>query len=175
MTVALAGRAVIDDGEAHLFPSRCRSICPLSPSGGRSPGAGVKRLGELARLPGAAVATGPARRRGGLAAVRGEGGASVEPRRPPAEIVETLTFPEPVANELTLARALAVLVERLLARPERAGRAPRQLALSAKLVGGGSWRRSLTLREPTASRSLARAGVSRGPPARRRAAARAGG
>jgi protein ImuB len=55
-----------------------------------------------------------------------------------------------VANELTLARALAALLERLLARPERAGRAPRQLALSAKLVGGGSWRRSLTLREPTA-------------------------
>ena len=71
-------------------------------------------------------------------------------RRPPAEIAETLAFPEPVANELTLARALAALIERLLARPERAGRAPRQLALSAKLVGGGSWRRSLTLREPTA-------------------------
>ncbi|MBA2536446.1 MAG: hypothetical protein H0V20_03315 [Actinobacteria bacterium] len=27
---------------------------------------------------------------------------------------------------------------------------PRQLALSARLVGGGSWRRVLTLREPTA-------------------------
>ena len=40
-----------------------------------------------------------------------------------------------------------------LGRPERAGRAVRKLALSARLVGGGSWRRSLTLREPTAEGS----------------------
>ncbi|MGH3007022.1 MAG: DNA polymerase Y family protein, partial [Gaiellaceae bacterium] len=77
-------------------------------------------------------------------------GGSVEPRRPPSELAESLCFPEPIANELTLGRALAALIERLLALPERAGRAPRQLALSAKLVGGGSWRSSLTLREPTA-------------------------
>jgi protein ImuB len=51
---------------------------------------------------------------------------------------------------MTLRRALAVLVDRLLARPERGGRAPRRVALSARLVGGGSWRRVLTLREATA-------------------------
>ena len=153
-TVAPAGRAlVIDDGEAHLFLEPLPlDLLPLSPERREELSElGVKRLGELARLPGAAVAD----RLGADGAeawqlARGEGGASVEPRRPPAEIAETLSFPEPVANELTLARALAALVERLLARPERAGRAPRQLALSAKLVGGGSWRRSLTLREPTA-------------------------
>jgi hypothetical protein len=38
----------------------------------------------------------------------------------------------------------------MLARPERGGRIPRRIALSARLVGGGSWRRALTLREPTA-------------------------
>jgi nucleotidyltransferase/DNA polymerase involved in DNA repair len=155
-TVAPAGRAlVIDDGEAGLFLEPLPlDLLPLSPERrGELSELGVKRLGELARLPGAAVAD----RLGADGAeawrlVRGEGkgNASVEPRRPPAEIAETLSFPEPVANELTLALALAALIERLLARTERAGRAPRQLALSAKLVGGGSWRRSLTLREPTA-------------------------
>ena len=43
-----------------------------------------------------------------------------------------------------------MLVDRLLARPERAGRPPRKLALWARLVGGASWRRTVTLREPTA-------------------------
>jgi protein ImuB len=153
-TVAPAGRAlVIDDGEAHLFLEPLPlDLLPLSPERrDELSELGVKRLGELARLPGAAVAD----RLGADGAeawqlARGEGDASVKPRRPPAEIAESLSFPEPVANELTLARALAALIERLLARPERAGRAPSQLALSAKLVGGGSWRRSLTLREPTA-------------------------
>jgi nucleotidyltransferase/DNA polymerase involved in DNA repair len=155
-SVAPAGRAlVIDDGEAHLFLEPLPlDLLPLSPERREELSElGVKRLGELARLPGAAVAD----RLGAdgaeawqLARGEGRGDASVEPRRPPAEIAETLSFPEPVANEFTLARALAALLERLLARPERAGRAPRQLALSAKLVGGGSWRRSLTLREPTA-------------------------
>jgi nucleotidyltransferase/DNA polymerase involved in DNA repair len=153
-TVAPAGRAlVIDDGETHLFLEPFPlDVLPLSPERREELSElGVKRLGELARLPGTAVAD----RLGADGAeawrlARGEGDTSVAPRRPPAELVETLTFPEPVANELTLARALAALIERLLARPERAGRAPRQLAVSAKLVGGGSWRRSLTLREPTA-------------------------
>jgi len=43
-----------------------------------------------------------------------------------------------------------VLVDRLLERPERAGRPPRKLALWARLVGGASWRRTVTLREATA-------------------------
>src|SRR5258707_6910242 len=51
---------------------------------------------------------------------------------------------------LTLGRGLGVLIDRLLARPERAGRPPRKLALWARLVGGASWRRTVTLREPTA-------------------------
>ena len=42
-----------------------------------------------------------------------------------------------------------MLLERLLARSERAGRPPRKIALWARLVGGASWRRTVTLREPT--------------------------
>jgi protein ImuB len=153
-TVAPPGHTVVvDDGETRLFLEPLPlHLLPLSPERREELGElGVKRLGELARLPGAAVAD----RLGADGAeawrlARGDDGVGVEPRRPPSELVESLSFPEPIANELTLGRALAALVERLLARPERAGRAPRQLALSAKLVGGGSWRSSLTLREPTA-------------------------
>ncbi|HEX2046103.1 MAG TPA: hypothetical protein VHF23_10785 [Gaiellaceae bacterium] len=153
-TVAPPGRTVVvDDGETRLFLEPLPlDLLPLGPERREELAElGVKRLGELARLPGAAVTD----RLGSDGAeawrlARGDDGEGVEPRRPPSELVESLSFPEPIANELTLGRAIAALVERLLARPERAGRAPRQLALSAKLVGGGSWRSSLTLREPTA-------------------------
>lgn len=112
---------------------------------------GVRRLGELAGLPGGAVAErlGPAGRRA-WALAHGGRRARVRGRRPPAEIVERLELPEAVGNELTLRRALAALVDRALARPERGGRFVRKLALSARLVGGASWRRTLTLREPAA-------------------------
>ncbi|MGZ4378643.1 MAG: DinB/UmuC family translesion DNA polymerase, partial [Gaiellaceae bacterium] len=111
---------------------------------------GVRRLGQLAGLPGGAVAErlGPdGRRAWGLA--RGGKSSRVRGRRPPAEIVEALEFPEAIGNELTLRRAFGALVETLMARPERGARFVRKLALSARLVGGGSWRRSATLRDPT--------------------------
>ncbi|MDX6370730.1 MAG: protein ImuB [Gaiellaceae bacterium] len=111
---------------------------------------GVKRVGQLAGLPGSAVAErlGPDGRRAWSLA-RGGRSTRVHGRRPPAEIVEALEFPEAIGNELTLRRAFGALVETLMARPERAGRFVRKLALSARLVGGGSWRRSATLRDPT--------------------------
>ena len=112
---------------------------------------GVKRLGELAGLPGGAVAErlGPDGRRAWSLA-RGGSSGRVRGRKPAAELTETLEFPEAVGNELTLRRSLGVLLDRLLARPERGGRAPRKLALAARLVGGGSWRRTITLRDATA-------------------------
>ena len=112
---------------------------------------GVRKLGQLAGLPGGAVAErlGPDGRRAWSLA-RGGASARVRGRRPPAELAESLEFPEAIGNELTLRRALGVLVETALARPERRDRFVRKVALSARLVGGGSWRRSLTLREPSA-------------------------
>jgi protein ImuB len=111
---------------------------------------GVRKLGQLAGLPGGAVAErlGPdGRRAWGLA--RGGAAARVRGRKPPAEVAESLEFPEAVGNELTLRRALGALVETVLARPERRDRFVRKVALAARLVGGGSWRRTLTLREPS--------------------------
>src|SRR6266571_2480738 len=100
---------------------------------------GVRRLGQLAGLPGGAVAVrlGPdGRRAWGLA--RGGAAARVRGRRPPAELAESLEFPEAVGNELTLRRALGVLIETVLARPERRDRFVRKVALSARLVSAGS-------------------------------------
>ena len=112
---------------------------------------GVRKLGQLAGLPGGAVAErlGPDGRRAWSLA-RGGAAARVRGRRPPAELAEALEFPEAVGNELTLRRAFGALVETVLARPERRDRFVRKAALSARLVGGGSWRRTLTLREPSA-------------------------
>ncbi|HZD86566.1 MAG TPA: hypothetical protein VE088_01010 [Gaiellaceae bacterium] len=112
---------------------------------------GVRRLGQLAGLPGDAVTErlGPdGRRAWGLA--RGGTAARVRGRRPPADVAATLEFPEAVGQMLTLRRALAQLVEQALARPERRDRFVRKVALAAKLAGAGTWRRTLTLREPTA-------------------------
>ncbi len=53
------------------------------------------------------------------------GDNTVAPRTPPLSLVETLEFPEAVGQELTLRRGLGVLIDGLLARPERAGRPPR--------------------------------------------------
>jgi nucleotidyltransferase/DNA polymerase involved in DNA repair len=121
---------------------------------------GVKKIGQLAGLPGSAVAErlGPDGRRAWSLA-RNEGDAGVKPRPPAAEIAERLEFSEAVGNELTLRRAFNALLDRILARPERGARAIRKVALSARLVGGGSWRRTVTLREPTAERGVLRAAL----------------
>ena len=123
-------------------------------------GLGLRSLGELAQLPGGAVAE----RLGveGRKAWRlSQGGrkAKVRGRRPAVELAEALVFPEAVANEITLRRALGSLLERLLARPERAGRPFRKLALAARLVDGGSWRRVATLRDATAETARLRAAL----------------
>jgi nucleotidyltransferase/DNA polymerase involved in DNA repair len=121
---------------------------------------GITKLGELAGLPGGAVAErlGPDGRHAWSLA-RGGSSRRVRGRKPAAELLETLEFPEAVGNELTLRRSLSVLLDRLLARPERGGRALRKLALAARLVGGGSWRRTVTLRDATAEPARLRAAL----------------
>jgi protein ImuB len=153
-SVARAGQALVvssDETPAFLAPLPL-GVLPFERERSEElEGLGMRTVGQLAALPGAAVAErlGPEGRRAWQLA-RGGGRSRVRPRRPPAEIAERLEFPEPVDNELTVRRALGALVERALDRSERGGRAVRKAALSARIVGGGSWRRTLTLREPTA-------------------------
>jgi protein ImuB len=110
---------------------------------------GVGTLGELERLPEAAVAD----RFGalGLRARRLAGGDDepLRPRRRGEELIETLELPEAESGE-QLGRALELLVDRLLAQRGRRGRTLRKLRLEARLAAGGSWRAEVVLRQPSA-------------------------
>jgi protein ImuB len=162
-STARPGQIVIVEGERErefLAPLPL-SLLPLAPDRyAELEGLGVRRLGDLARLSGGAVAErlGPEGRRAWRLARGGER-RRVRGRAPAVELAEALSFPEAIANELTLRRAFGALLDRLLARPERGTRPFRKLALSARLAGGGSWRRTVTLREATAERSRLRAAL----------------
>jgi protein ImuB len=153
-SVARPGQAVIVEGkeeQAFLEPLPL-TLLPLERERyAELEGLGIRQLGERPQLPGGAVAErlGPEGKRAWSLARGGER-RRVRGRSPAAELAEALSFPEAVANELTLRRALTALLERLLARPERASRPFRKLAIGARLVDGGSWRRTVTLREASA-------------------------
>ena len=112
---------------------------------------GVGTLGDLAALPRAAVAE----RFGhdGLLARELAHGRDepLRPRPPGERLEEELDLPEAACGP-QLHRALELLVDRLLARPERRGRRLRSAVLGAALEGGGSWRRPATFREPLEDR-----------------------
>jgi protein ImuB len=110
---------------------------------------GIRTLGELTALSRAKVAD----RFGtpGLTAwelARG-GGDAPAPRRPMQRLRERLDLPESASGP-ALERALALLVDRLLARRERRGRTIRAAVLEATLVEGGTWRERTVFREALA-------------------------
>jgi len=108
---------------------------------------GIGTLGELAALSRAQVAD-----RFGRAGLEARGLAlgydtPLRARRPAETVCESLELPDGAGGQ-QLQCALGLLVDRLLARPERRGRTLRSVILSAALVqGGGSWRRQVTFRE----------------------------
>jgi protein ImuB len=107
---------------------------------------GIGTLGELAGLPRAALADrfGAA---GVLARDLAHGRDTPLRPRPPAErLQEVLELPESASGS-QLEQALGLLIDRLLARPERRGRSLRAVVLAATLVGGGTWRTQLAFRE----------------------------
>ena len=108
---------------------------------------GITTLGELAALPRAALADrfGPA----GLLAYDLAHGRDTPlvPRRPRERLEEVLELDES-SSGAQLERALGLLVDRLLARRERRGRALRAVVLAATLVEGGTWRERVVFREP---------------------------
>ncbi len=84
---------------------------------------------------------------------------ALRPRKPAEQLIETIELfdeadpqtAERGALTADLHRALDLLVERLLARPERAGRTLRGFTLSARLTEGGSWSTRGIMRVPTAA------------------------
>ena len=175
----------------RAFLAACRwtcsaTGCPVAPRSRRSRGGGatgsadlpeklerlgVRTLGQLAALPDAAIAD----RFGetGLRALRMARGEDepLRPRRPHEDLVERLELPEAISGP-QLERALALLVDRLLANPARRGRSLRRLRLAARLAGGGSWRTEVALRRASADHERLRLALlgsstsSRGPPRR---------
>jgi protein ImuB len=110
---------------------------------------GLATLGDLAKLPRAAVADrfgAPGLRAHDLA--RGKD-VPLRPRAPVERLQEELELPE-AASGPQLEQGLGLLIDRLLARRERRGRALRSAVLTARLVEGGTWRERMVFREPLA-------------------------
>ncbi len=116
---------------------------------------GVRTLGALAALRPAEMADrfGPR----GLRAHELAGGADspLRPRGPGEQLAERLDLPE-AASGAQLERTLELLIDRLLARPERRGRSFRKLRLSGRFVEQGAWRRDVPMRQATADRERLR-------------------
>jgi protein ImuB len=107
---------------------------------------GIRTLGELATLSRAAVADRfgvPGQLAHRLA--RGQD-TPLRPRPVADRLQETLELPESASGPM-LERALEVLIDRLLARPERRGRTLRAIVLAARLASGGTWRERVVFRE----------------------------
>jgi protein ImuB len=68
------------------------------------------------------------------------------PRRVEDRLEESLEVGD-ASSGVMLQRVLSVLVDRLLARPERRARSLRAVMLSARLVGGGTWRERVVFRQ----------------------------
>jgi hypothetical protein len=79
----------------------------------------------------------------------------LRPRTPHEEVVEELELPEGTAGR-QLERALELLVDRLLAVPQRQGRTLLGLRLGALLASGGSWSVEQGLGRPSASPAVLR-------------------
>lgn len=108
---------------------------------------GIATLGDLAKLSRAHLADrfGPA---GPFARDLARGkDTPLRPRAPTERLEEVLELPESASGP-QLERALGLLIDRVLARPERRGRTVRAVVLSARLVGEGTWRSRMTFREP---------------------------
>jgi protein ImuB len=93
----------------------------------------------------------------GLAALRLARGEEepLRPRRPHEELAAQIELPEGTAGR-QLDRALGLLVDRLLADPQRRGRTLLGLRLGARLTAGGSWGVEQGLGRPSASARVLR-------------------
>jgi protein ImuB len=107
---------------------------------------GVRTLGELERL-GRATLSDRFGAPGALAhrLASGEDGP-LHPRHVEERLEESMEVGD-ASSGTALKRVLGVLVDRLLARPERRGRTLRAVILSARLLTGGGWRERVVFRQ----------------------------
>ena len=110
---------------------------------------GIRTLGELRELsPARPDALADRFGEAGVLAHRLAGGVDtpLRTRRLEDRLEESLELGEPGSGP-ALERVLGVLVDRLLARPERRGRTLRAASLSARLVEGGTWQERVVFRQ----------------------------
>ncbi|HEY5287141.1 MAG TPA: hypothetical protein VIJ50_08560 [Solirubrobacteraceae bacterium] len=107
---------------------------------------GVRTLGELRKLGRDALAD-RFGESGTLACHLADGEDSPLVPRGVEELLEESLDVGDAGSGPMLERVLGVLVDRLLARPERRGRTVRAVVLSARLVGGGTWRERVVFRQ----------------------------
>jgi protein ImuB len=159
------GAALLAAAEQRRFVRSLRvSVLPHRLEAGRAEVAelvvalgrlGVETLGELAGISSAQMADRFGRL--GLAALdlaRGDE-EPLRPRQPREDLAEQIDLPEGTAGR-QLDRALALLVDRLLAAPQRRGRTLLGLRLGALLAAGGSWSVEQGLGRPSASAPVLR-------------------
>jgi protein ImuB len=145
------GLSRLDDGGTRLRPSDSASLWTGVSLVDTLERLGVATLGELAALPDSAVAD-----RFGTAGMKALAMARgieepLRPRPPCEELREELELPD-AATGGQLERALELLVDRLLASPQRRDRSFRRLRLEARLAGGGGWRIEAVMRSASADR-----------------------
>ncbi len=116
---------------------------------------GIRTLGDLAELPADAVADrfGPSGMAARDLALGIEG--PIRPRTPFEQITEWLDLPD-AASGIHLEGGLTILCDRLSARLGSSGNSVRSLVLEARLMGGGSWARQASPRQPTTSSGVLR-------------------
>jgi protein ImuB len=107
---------------------------------------GVRTLGELVRL-GRPTLTDRFGRAGAIAHRLACGEDSPLRTRRIEERLEEVMEVGDASSGAALKRVLGVLVDRLLARPERRGRTLRAATLSARLLTGGGWRERVVFRQ----------------------------
>ncbi|HZJ28972.1 MAG TPA: hypothetical protein VFD37_03170, partial [Solirubrobacterales bacterium] len=116
---------------------------------------GLGTLGRLAELPADSVAD-----RFGRLGLRARSLARGEPERlrprPATECLEESADLSEALDGSRLEGFLELLIDRVLARPERDGRTLRSVTLSAELAAGGSWCTEVALNVPSASAELLR-------------------
>ncbi len=159
------GARIVQAGAARAFlaplpVSLLRSRLPAPPVRSADVPAVLERLGIRTLGALAALEAAEASDRFGHSGVYAHGLAHgrdtrLDPRSAREGLIERLDLPEAFSG-LQLERMLELLIDRLLARRERRGRALRKLRLGARFVERGTWRREVTMREASSSRERIR-------------------
>lgn len=150
----------VDEREAHRYLARQpvsllshrEQTAPLVPLLERF---GIGTLGKLAGLGASAVAD-RFGEPGTLARNLALGNDTpLTPRTAPERLEESMTLGDSNSGE-ALARTLGVLIDRLLARPDRKGRTIRGVMLSAALVERGTWCETIVFRQALSDKARMR-------------------